>query len=91
MGPKWWVGPTVLEPGDVSNPFQIDGNYIIACLVNIKERGEPPFENVEDAMRAGASKQKKAEMYLDLMTRGTLEEMPRSRRRRLWEPAMVAA
>ena len=63
------------EAGDVSNPFQIDGNYIIACLVNIKEEGEPPFENVEDAMRAGALKQKKAEMYLDLMTGSTLEEI----------------
>ena len=63
------------EPGDVSNPFQIDGNYIIACLVNIKEDGEPPFENVEDAMRAGAIEQKKAEMYLDLMAGGTLEEI----------------
>jgi peptidyl-prolyl cis-trans isomerase D len=63
------------DNGDVSNPFQIDGNYIIACLVNIKEEGEPPFENVEEAMRAGARKDKKAEMYMDLMSGGTLEEI----------------
>jgi len=62
------------EPGDVSNPFQIDGNYIIACLANIKEKGVPPFENVEDAMRAGALKDKKAKMYMDLMSTGTLDE-----------------
>ncbi len=62
------------EPGDVSNPFQIDGNYIIACLANIKKKGVPPFENVEDAMRAGALKDKKAKMYMDLMSTGTLDE-----------------
>ncbi len=62
------------EPGDVSNPFQIDGNYIIACLANIKKKGVPPFENVEDAMRAGALKDKKAQMYMDLMSTGTLDE-----------------
>lgn len=63
------------EIGDVSNPFQIDGNYVIACLVNVKEAGEPPFENVEDAMRAGAIKEKKAEQYTELMRGSTLEEI----------------
>lgn len=63
------------EPGDVSNPFQIDGNYIIACLVNIKQDGVPPFENVADAMRAGALKEKKADMYMDLMRGSSLEDI----------------
>lgn len=63
------------EVGDVSNPFSIDGNYIIACLVNIKEKGVPPFENVEAAMRAGALKEKKAEMYMELMAGSSLDEI----------------
>ena len=63
------------DKGDVSNPFQIDGNYIIACLVNIKEEGEPPFENVEAAMRAGALKEKKAELYMKLMQGSSLEDI----------------
>lgn len=63
------------DKGDVSNPFQIDGNYIIACLVNIKEEGEPPFENVEAAMRAGALKEKKAELYMELMQGSSLEDI----------------
>ena len=63
------------DKGDVSNPFQIDGNYIIACLVNIKEEGEPPFENVEAAMRIGAIKDKKAETYMELMRGGSLDEI----------------
>lgn len=63
------------ETGDVSNPFKIDGNYVLACLVKIKEAGTPPFENVEDAMRAGAIKEKKAEKYLELMRGSNLEEI----------------
>lgn len=63
------------EPGDVSNPFRIDGNYIIATLVRVKEAGAPPLENVEDQMRAGALKDKKAERYMELMTGSTLEDI----------------
>ena len=63
------------EPGDVSNPFRIDGDYVIATLVRIKEAGVPPLENVEAQMRAGALQDKKAEMYMALMSGATLEEV----------------
>lgn len=63
------------EAGDVSNPFRIDGNYIIATLVQIKEAGVPPFENVEATMRAGAIKEKKAELYMGIMSGSTLEDI----------------
>ena len=63
------------EPGDVSNPFRIDGNYIIATLVRVKEAGTPPLENVEDQMRAGALKDKKAERYMETMTGSSLEDI----------------
>ena len=63
------------EPGDVSNPFRIDGNYVIATLVRIKEAGVPPLENVEEQMRAGAIQDKKAAMYLDLMQGESLEDI----------------
>lgn len=68
----WAYGADV---DDVSNPFLIDDQYVIACLARVKVAGEPPFENVEDAMRAGAIKEKKAEMYLELMAGGTLDEI----------------
>ena len=51
------------EPGEVSQQFEVDGNYVIATLIRVKEAGVPPLENVEDEMRAGAIKDKKAEMY----------------------------
>ena len=66
------------EAGDVSNPFRIDGNYVIATLVRIKEAGVPPLENVEAQMRAGALKAKKAEMYLDLMKGESLADIAES-------------
>ena len=68
----WAMGA---EAGDISNPFRIDGNYIIACLVQIIEEGEPPFENVESAMRAGAIKEKKAQKYMALMQGNSLDEI----------------
>lgn len=63
------------EPGDVSNPFRIDDNYIIATLVRVKQAGVPPLENVEDQMRAGALKDKKAERYMELMAGSALEDI----------------
>ena len=66
------------ETGDVSNPFRIDDDYVIATLVRVKEAGTPPFEFVEDAMRRGAITEKKAEMFTSKMTGSTLEEIATS-------------
>ena len=63
------------EVGDISNPFRIDDNYVIACLVRVKTEGEPPYENVKDAMRTGALKDKKAERYMELMSGSSLEDI----------------
>jgi len=70
-----WANRADGEAGDVSTPFRIDGNYIIAALIRIKEEGVPPLENVESEMRAGAINVKKAEVYMDLMKGGSLEEI----------------
>jgi len=63
------------EPGEVSQQFEVDGNYVIATLIRVKEAGVPPLENVEDEMRAGAIKDKKAEMYMELMAGSSLEDI----------------
>ncbi|MFM9984842.1 MAG: peptidyl-prolyl cis-trans isomerase [Flavobacteriales bacterium] len=63
------------EIGDVSQPFLIDENYIIAVLVDIKERGVPTFENIREKIKVKVIKEKKAEKYLELMKTGTLEEI----------------
>jgi peptidyl-prolyl cis-trans isomerase D len=66
------AGPVVswafsAKEGEISQPLEIDGNYIIAYLDLIKVAGEPPFTNVEDRMRTGAVQKAKGEMYAERM------------------------
>ncbi len=63
------------EVGEISQPKLVDNQYIIAALMEIKERGVPTFKNVYDVMKTEAIKQKKAELYMDKMKSGTLEEI----------------
>lgn len=63
------------ELGEVSQPFMIDDNYIIAVLIDVKERGAPTFDNVKDKMKDKVIKEKKAEKYIDMMKTGTLQEI----------------
>lgn len=63
------------ETGDVSNPFRIGDNYIVAALVTVKEAGTPPLENVREQMRAGALIEAKADFYMAKMQDATLEEV----------------
>lgn len=63
------------EVGEISNPILAEGSYIVAILETVKEKGVPPFENVEDAMRAGAIRKAKAEKYMELMSEGSLEDI----------------
>jgi len=58
------------KKGAVSNPIAIDDSYILAVLTKIKEEGVPPFENVQEEMRAEVIKEKKAELYEDKMLEG---------------------
>ena len=63
------------KTGDVSNPFRIGDDYIVAALVTVKEAGTPPLENVREQMRAGALIQAKADFYMAKMQDATLEEV----------------
>lgn len=63
------------EEGQVSNPILADGTYIVAILERVKEKGVPPFEHVEEAMRSGAIREAKAEKYSEMMTSGSLEDI----------------
>ena len=49
------------EEGDISNPILADNTYVVAFLDRVKAAGEPRFEHVEEAMRAGAIQEAKAE------------------------------
>lgn len=63
------------EQGEISHPILADKNYVIAVLDLVKEEGEPSFEAVEDKMRAGAIKEAKAALYVDLMDGDNLEDI----------------
>jgi len=63
------------DEGQISNPILADGTYVVAILDRIKEKGVPPFANVEAAMRQGAIREAKAEKYMAMMREGTLEEI----------------
>jgi len=66
------------ELGEVSQPMMIDNDYIIATLVDVKERGVPTLANVYDKMKQEAIKEKKAEKFMELMKSGSLEEIAKA-------------
>lgn len=53
------------EKGDISKVFTLGNSYVIALLVDIKEKGILPLEQVKDQVTAGAIKEKKAEILLE--------------------------
>jgi peptidyl-prolyl cis-trans isomerase D len=63
------------EVGEISQPILIDGNYVVAILTLSKEAGVPAFEDVEELMIAGATKEAKGEYYASLMNGANLEEV----------------
>jgi peptidyl-prolyl cis-trans isomerase D len=66
------------ELGEVSQPMMIDNDYIIATLLDVKERGVPTLANVYDKMKQEAIKEKKAEKFMELMKSGSLEEIAKA-------------
>lgn len=66
------------ELGEVSQPMMIEGDYIIAVVSDIKERGVPTLANVYEKMKAEAIKEKKAEIYMEKMKSGSLEEIAKA-------------
>lgn len=61
--------------GEISQPMMVDGQYIIAALKDVKERGVPTFANLYDVAKAEVIKEKKAEKFIGMMKEGTLEEI----------------
>lgn len=55
------------KKGDVSKAYTFGDKYVIAHLVDIKEKGILPMEEVLEQVTAEARKQKKAEMLIEKM------------------------
>lgn len=52
------------KKGDVSQPYQFGNRFIVAKLVEIKEKGTAPFEQVKEEAIMKAKQDKKAENFI---------------------------
>ena len=63
------------EEGAISQPISVDGGLVIACVMEVREKGVPTLRNVYDQMKQEVIKHKKAEKYMAMMTGSSLEEI----------------
>lgn len=61
-----WVNRA--KVGAVSEPLDAGDNYVVAVLLDIREEGVPRFEDVQELFAAEATKQKKAEAFVQQMS-----------------------
>ncbi len=52
------------EKGTVSQPMEIGNKYVVASLIEVREKGVAPLEQVKDDVTAKVIKEKKAEMFV---------------------------
>jgi peptidyl-prolyl cis-trans isomerase D len=55
------------ELGEISQPMMVNNQYVIAALVDIREKGTPTLANVYDKMKEEVIKEKKAEQLAEEM------------------------
>jgi len=60
------------EFGDVSEPFEVGNQFVVANLTLITEEGEPSFESVKDQMEREVIKEKKAKLISAKIKGGSL-------------------
>lgn len=60
-----WVNRAKL--GAISEPLDAGENYVVAVLLRIREEGVPKLDDVRERMTAEATKQKKAEAFMQRM------------------------
>ncbi|MES2593672.1 MAG: peptidylprolyl isomerase [Bacteroidota bacterium] len=51
--------------GDVSEPMELGNKFIVASIVDVREKGVAPFDQVKDDLTAKAIKEKKAELIIN--------------------------
>jgi peptidyl-prolyl cis-trans isomerase D len=70
-----WIYAEDTEEGAISQPYAVEDAIVIACLMEIKERGVPSLRNVYDRVKQEVIKEKKAEKYMAIMTGSSMEEI----------------
>lgn len=63
------------DEGAISQPISVEGGLVVACVMEVKEKGVPTLRNVYDRMKQEVIKHKKAEKYMAMMTGSSLEEI----------------
>jgi peptidyl-prolyl cis-trans isomerase D len=53
------------KPGDVSDVFEFDNNYVVAILTKINEEGDVPLEDVRTEIESKVRKESKAKMIIE--------------------------
>jgi peptidyl-prolyl cis-trans isomerase D len=64
-----WMYDEKTEVGSVSSPFQNGDRYIVCHLTKILNKGTKPFEEVKEICELEARKIKKAQMFIDELTK----------------------
>ncbi len=65
--------------GDVSEPFEVDGKYIVAMISSINKEGLPDAATVRESVEPLVRDEKKAKTIIDTKMKGTtLEEISRN-------------
>jgi len=67
---SWAYGAEINE---ISQPFLVENNWVVAVLSEIRERGVPAFEDVKETMKAKVIKEKKGTMLAEKMKGTSLQ------------------
>ena len=63
------------EKGQVSQPFELQGTFVIALLTDLKEKGTAPLEDVKDEIERFVMNTKKFDMLSAKMTGSTINDI----------------
>jgi peptidyl-prolyl cis-trans isomerase D len=53
--------------GDVSEPFEVGRKFVIAIVSEVKNEGEPTFEELQEVFKAAVVRENKAAMFMEKM------------------------
>jgi peptidyl-prolyl cis-trans isomerase D len=59
---QWMYNPE-RSVNDISKVFDFDGKYVVAALTGMRDKGIPPFDQLKEAIKPLAIREKKAEKF----------------------------
>jgi peptidyl-prolyl cis-trans isomerase D len=58
-----WMYNAERSVNDISKVFDFDGKYVVAALTGMRDKGIPPFDQLKEAIKPLAIREKKAEKF----------------------------